>query len=461
MKVHIRNLGAIKEAEVDLKPFTVFIGPNNSGKTWMAYTLAGIFGQYGWTRYTKAYALGKTPVTYPSLDTAIQQVLNEGTAVINLVQFADEYAEKYINDVAHLAPQWMPTFMSTQRTFTDLEIHIDLAEAKEKFLERVLNFSQAGEPPIGQQKRKPPLNAIKEKGKPTLYFYTEGNVLEKFPDRTIKEFFAGRIFEGLHRGLYSDTCIFPTERTTFITIPFSTITTRTMAPEFFESDQRSISGIWLVGHFLRMVFDAVHGNLLERVNEAKTDRAIEAYLSLAALLEKEVLSGSVDFSAPEIEPWRDILFRPAKDIALEMRIVSSMVKELAPLVLYLRYLAESGDWLIIDEPEMNLHPEAQVKITEFLAMLVQAGLPVLITTHSPYIVDHLTNLMKAAEVTDKEAAREKFYLQRTDSFISKEQVSVYEINEGTAKNIIDEDGRIQWNTFGLVSDRVSEIYFEL
>jgi len=58
-----------------------------------------------------------------------------------------------------------------------------------------------------------------------------------------------------------------------------------------------------------------------------------------------------------------------------------MIKELAPLVFYLRYLAEPGELLIIDEPEMNLHPAAQTQIIEFLAMLVNAELHVLITTH--------------------------------------------------------------------------------
>jgi len=58
-----------------------------------------------------------------------------------------------------------------------------------------------------------------------------------------------------------------------------------------------------------------------------------------------------------------------------------MVKELSPLVLYLRYLALPGELLIIDEPEMNLHPEAQVKMIEFIAMLINAGLRVLVTTH--------------------------------------------------------------------------------
>jgi len=69
-----------------------------------------------------------------------------------------------------------------------------------------------------------------------------------------------------------------------------------------------------------------------------------------------------------------------------MPIVSSMVKELAPLVLYLHYLVAPNDWIIIDEPEMNLHPTVQIEFIEFLAMLVNAGLQVLITTQSPYIL---------------------------------------------------------------------------
>jgi predicted ATPase len=42
MKVTVRNLGVIKEAEVDLKPLTIFVGPNNAGKTWLAYALTGV-----------------------------------------------------------------------------------------------------------------------------------------------------------------------------------------------------------------------------------------------------------------------------------------------------------------------------------------------------------------------------------------------------------------------------------
>lgn len=154
----------------------------------------------------------------------------------------------------------------------------------------------------------------------------------------------------------------------------------------------------------------------------------------------------------------EIIFQPSKDINLEMQVASSMVKEIAPLYLCLRYLVEPDELLIIDEPEMNLHPAAQVQIIEFLAMLVQAGLKVLITTHSPYIVDHLSNLMKAAKYEDKESLKERFYLERTEAFIPQDKVSVYLFEDGTAKNILHEDGRIDWGTFGNVSDDISHIF---
>ncbi|WP_180983193.1 hypothetical protein [Cylindrospermopsis raciborskii] len=39
MKVAISNLGNIQKAEIELSPFTVFIGRSGTGKSWTAYTI--------------------------------------------------------------------------------------------------------------------------------------------------------------------------------------------------------------------------------------------------------------------------------------------------------------------------------------------------------------------------------------------------------------------------------------
>ena len=57
-----------------------------------------------------------------------------------------------------------------------------------------------------------------------------------------------------------------------------------------------------------------------------------------------------------------------------------------------------------------------------------------------YIVDHLVNLMEAAKKEDQEAIRSEFYLQQTEAFLSQDNVSVYLVDQGTTKNILDEDG---------------------
>lgn len=101
MKISVRNLGVIQEeASIELKPLTIFIGPNNAGKTWLAYALAGILGDYGSREYAQAYAQNKAPNVYELLNTAIEGVLTKGNATIDLRRFADECGESYFNNVA-------------------------------------------------------------------------------------------------------------------------------------------------------------------------------------------------------------------------------------------------------------------------------------------------------------------------------------------------------------------------
>ncbi|TMC21370.1 MAG: hypothetical protein E6J34_09750 [Chloroflexi bacterium] len=118
--------------------------------------------------------------------------------------------------------------------------------------------------------------------------------------------------------------------------------------------------------------------------------------------------------------------------------------------------------MIIDEPEMNLHPIAQVKIIEFLTTLVNAGLHILITTHSTYVVDHLGNLLEAYKCEKKDEIVDLFLLEREDSFIDQKLVSVYEVTEnGTIENILGQNGDINWQTFSDVTEYVQRVHFEL
>jgi AAA15 family ATPase/GTPase len=471
MRIKVKNLGVIDEADIILNPLTILIGPNNAGKTWLAASIGSILGPYGWLQYLEAYSTNKIQDIYPMLDTAIEQILDGGDATIDLVQFVEQYGETYLNNVARLAKQWMRTFMGTALVdFVHLDFHINLSEEeKEKAKVEVAKYAMNRHFAVGRGKRNPQLNILKETGNPGMYIYTstDDGTTVKTPRQAIRSFLARSVFEALYSVFFSDKSFFPTERTTYITYPFEVEEIRPEVSLGKEKPLRERRGKALNGPtsmFLSMIYDIHQMTLLERKEReeaAKNDIAINNYIRLAQLLE-EIIGGTINLPDPEPGTQREIIFRVTDSIALEIPIASSMVKELSSLVLYLRYLAEEGDWLIIDEPEMNLHPEAQVKIMEFLTILVNAGLRVLITTHSPYMLDHLENLIRAAEYDeeDQKAIAGEFFLRRKDAFIARQDMSIYLVDHKKAENILQGD-RINWGTFGDISDQVAKLHYQL
>ena len=94
---------------------------------------------------------------------------------------------------------------------------------------------------------------------------------------------------------------------------------------------------------------------------------------LGAVLERNLLAGAVRLDRSETG-FPSFVYRPANwDADLPIMRTSSMVSELAPVVLYLRHYVEPGNVLIIEEPESHLHPALQATFARELARLVHSG----------------------------------------------------------------------------------------
>ena len=119
---------------------------------------------------------------------------------------------------------------------------------------------------------------------------------------------------------------------------------------------------------------------------------------IAKILEDEVLRGEIVVKRPT-GGYPEFRYRPQKsEQVLRMSHSSSMVSELAPLVLFVRGIVRPGDTLIIEEPEAHLHPAAQTKVALTLARLVRIGVRVIITTHSDWLLEQIGNLIREGEV---------------------------------------------------------------
>ena len=124
----------------------------------------------------------------------------------------------------------------------------------------------------------------------------------------------------------------------------------------------------------------------------------ENYDDLAQSLEQTLLRGAVRIEQSPIN-YPSFVFQPdgwKRDLPLMN--ASSMVSELAPVVLYLRHVVQPGDLLIIEEPESHLHPTMQVEFIRQLAAAVQSGVRILITTHSEWVLEELANLVRLSDL---------------------------------------------------------------
>ena len=121
---------------------------------------------------------------------------------------------------------------------------------------------------------------------------------------------------------------------------------------------------------------------------------------LSRRIEKKMLGGAIRIeSSPASYP--EFYYQPdGWEDDMPLMNASSMVSELAPVALYLRHVVRAGDLLIIEEPESHLHPAMQVEFVRQLAAAVRSGIRVMLTTHSEWVLDELTNLVRLSELSE-------------------------------------------------------------
>ena len=119
-------------------------------------------------------------------------------------------------------------------------------------------------------------------------------------------------------------------------------------------------------------------------------------------LESNFLAGSVDLERQY--EYADLQYRSDAG-EFNLHQVSSMVSEIAPLVLYLKYLVRLNHLCIIEEPESHLDPANQRLLARAIAMLVNAGVRILVTTHSDIFLNQINNLMQISSLAPRKRLR--------------------------------------------------------
>lgn len=190
------------------------------------------------------------------------------------------------------------------------------------------------------------------------------------------------------------------------------------------------------------------------------------FYEIATKIEQQLLNGNVEISSNG-----DVEFAINKSNKLPFTMTSSMVKTLASFVIYLKHIADKNSILIIDEPEMNLHPDSQRVIAQIFALLVNNGLKLVISTHSDYIIREINNLIMANGV---KADNKDEYLAKIgynkDIVLDNEKVGAYFFKPKSAKSVVVEKLKVDDTGFAVPTiddtinkqnDMAEKLYYDL
>jgi hypothetical protein len=109
------------------------------------------------------------------------------------------------------------------------------------------------------------------------------------------------------------------------------------------------------------------------------------------------------------------------------------------MVLLERIIYSTPSLLFIEEPEAHLFPEAQRQIVELIGLFSNSSRSqTVITTHSPYILAAVNNLLYANKV-GREKPESVGKIIEKEFWLKYEKVSCYFVENGTIRNIMDED----------------------
>lgn len=115
------------------------------------------------------------------------------------------------------------------------------------------------------------------------------------------------------------------------------------------------------------------------------------------------------------------------------------------------YLVKANPVLfIIEEPESHLFPESQKYITELISLIKNSGNSVLITTHSPYVLGTLNNLLYADQFNG-ELKEKASHIIPNSIWIDFTSFNAYFVKDGTIDRCVDEEIKLIQN------ERIDEI----
>ncbi len=456
MKIIVNNLGILRYAEFELGDMTIICGSNNTGKTYATYALFGFL-----SFWNEAFVInidGKI----------IKYIMSNGSIKLNLDEIISQ-----TNNVLREACEQYSTQLPT--VFASDEKHFESTSFLVKINPQDVIPNDSYEM-VWASTKQHILSIIKQAENnyidiSLLVDKEEVHVSEK----TLRQAISEAIKSIIYSSIIPKPFIASAERTGAAIFRKELNFARNRLLEEMSSMKRDLNPFELLNKVYSDYALPVRSNV-------DFTRQLEDVAKKKSFLSKnhaDVLTDLEDIIGGEYRVIRDeIYYAPYanKRIRLTMDGSSSAVRSLLDLGFYLRHVVEPGDLLMIDEPELNLHPENQRRIIKLFSRLINLGIKVFITTHSDYIIKELNTLiMLNQDKSYLDTIRQKEGY-KSEELISADKIKVFIAEvalvklEGNTKRTkcntlvaadIDPDYGIEANSFDKTIDDMNRIQDEI
>ena len=448
LELEVANFGPIVEAKIDLRPLTVFVGPSNTGKSYLAiliYALHRFFeaGPYPIERPVTGpisqFLKGEEPYFHlpgAEFDRILQELREwevenheRGAAlsapvsalVLPLLRDVDGFKEVLDKEITRCFGVDGTKNLIRHSGSNKAEVILQSSGLEREGDNTVrfkyaLSITRTGSQLITEVPEESPLRveeSPKRYGYSSRFLSWRDDIDRRLGVWEVSQDLANSVLSFILGPMSRPAHYLPADRTGVMhthRVLVSSLINRASQPGLRQGDPLpDLSGV--VADFLNQLIEL--GDLAGRQRN-KTD-------VLAKRIEQAILTGSVQIKTSAMG-YPLFFYKPAGwKNPLPLMNTSSMVSELAPVVLYLRHVVQPGETLIIEEPESHLHPAMQVEFTRQIAALIHAGVRVIVTTHSEWVLEELGNIVRCSELP--EARRKK--IPQGDFALRPDQVGAW------------------------------------
>lgn len=372
MRLRVKNIGILSDSEIEIAGITVVAGENNTGKSTFGKALYAIFNALNRLEYRVDLAKRRSTVDLIKgmLARGMTYDLEKWNHQSTKKLMNNKLTEELISEIASACPQ---------QNINEKEIFIKKAEEilrmDEDLIKKKIILSSLKGEFRGQIKNQLKIN---EKSQISLIVKDETTSVEIDDESAI---YAKGLRNLEHTPVYID-------------------------------DISSIFGnARLPNELFQFVFNHRHNiNMMDLLNSKIGNGAADAEEDIKVIWEilydqqlepvlkrlKEICHGSLILVDGEIKFVDEMM----SGVKLNLANISSGLKTFLILQQLIRSgtICENGT-VIMDEPEIHLHPKWQVVLAELIVMLQKVmSLHILVTTHSPYFISAIDVFSKKHKV---------------------------------------------------------------